>query len=105
MGPNKKASGTVEEMMRDILGFSVSLDSAIEGEGEAENDVHYLRKSNLVCGCGPCLSNRPNDCISPFKKYMGTTIVKMKEVVAAKSSTDDNDANETESDFVEEEDE
>ena len=74
--PNPPDAGmTIKNMMGDIMGQD------LRGPDDAEDGEYYwLRRSNLPCGCSACLSGQPEDCVSPFKKYMKTREVKIRKL-------------------------
>ena len=67
---------TIQNMIGDIIGHDVSTGNDEEDDG----NCYYLRKFNLPCGCQSCLSYKKEECISPFKKYMMTREVKIKQL-------------------------
>ena len=57
-------------------------------EEDDENEVYYIEKSNLNCGCQNCLLRKESkECLSPFKAYMKSKIVRLKNI---KSDSPDN---------------
>lgn len=75
-GTSRPKDQSKKLMIGDLLG--VDLFDRDEGSEEDEGS-YFLRRSDLPCGCEACLARNPDECQSPFKKYMMTKIVRMKQ--------------------------
>jgi hypothetical protein len=79
-----KPNMTQKKMMTEILGPDWNMST----EEDDENEVYYIEKSNLNCGCQNCLLRKESkECLSPFKAYMKSKIVRLKNI---KSDSPDN---------------
>ena len=80
MCPGKTSkSTTVVALMEDILGFALN---PVKGIGATDKDnIYYLKKSDGICACDPCLNNEDESkCLNPWKRYMRTQIVPMRNM-------------------------
>ena len=77
---------SITNMMGDIMGRDLPGTNDAEEVGE----YYWLRRSNLPCGCPACLSGKPEDCVSLFKKYMKTREVKIRQLPVESTNTPNN---------------
>ena len=85
MGKTPASNTSKEKMVSAILGAQLEVPAS-----NASADFKWLLKSDCPCACKPCLSpGTSNACLSPFKKQMNSTYIRIKHVISKPAKNTD----------------